>query len=276
MKINDSILIIGPPRSGKTTFLAQLYTRIQDDKGELRLTKTPENIEGLLNACNQLAAGKEIDTTPADENVEIVIPVRLADKKLDLVCKDYGGEQIRNITHLLEYDDRWSSRAKSNDRWILFIRPGEIYNQYDLSQSGFAERDDEKRTTNIEGSFSDQYHFIELLQSLLHARGTSIKTFLKSPKLLVVLTCWDELDTNDQPVQTLTKRMPLFHHFVHTLWEKDSYKVIGLSAQHFPIDNDEARDKYLNELPETFGYLVLEDIPEEQDLTRLIQIALDL
>ena len=71
-------------------------------------------------------------------------------------------------------------------------------------------------------------------------------------------------------------KMPLFNHFVESIWDNESYKIIGLSAQEFPLDNQEAKDKYLDEMPESFGYIVLDDNPREPDLTRLIEIALDL
>lgn len=276
MEINNSTLIIGPPKSGKTTFYAQLLARIQANIGQVKLTKSPEDFSGLQNACNRLADGLETETTPADENSEVILPVSIADKEFDLVCKDYGGEQIRNITDLLEYDNLWVKRAKSNDRWILFIRPSQLFHQYDLSLSGFAEMDENKEASKLEDRLSDQYHFMELLQALLHARGTSTKSRIETPKLLIVLTCWDELNTNDSPMKVLTAKMPFFHHFVNTLWQEGSFKVIGLSAQGFPLDNPEAQDKYLDELPESFGYLVLEENPKEPDLTRLIEIAINL
>lgn len=276
MEINNSTLIIGPPKSGKTTFQAQLYARILAKKGRIKLTKAPKNIIGLESACKRLADGKETETTAADENLEIVIPVSLDGKEFDLVCKDYGGEQIRNITELMEYDQNWSDRARANDRWILFIRPGMLYHSYDLSKTGYAESDDDKTNNPANNDLSDQYHFIELLQALLYARGSGIKSRIIAPKLLVVLTCWDELKTTDSPDKVLLSKMPLFHHFINSIWKQDSYKIIGLSSQGFPLDNPEAEDKYIDELPESFGYLVLDDNPEEHDLTKLIELALSL
>jgi hypothetical protein len=53
-----------------------------------------------------------------------------------------------------------------------------------------------------------------------------------------------------------------------------AFKIIGVSAQEFPLKTDEARNKYLDEMPQNFGYLVLDDSPKEKDLTRLIEKAL--
>lgn len=277
METNNSTLIIGPPKSGKTTFQAQLWARFLEKSGRVKLRNMPENITGIEKAYERLASGQETSTTPAEENLHVVIPVTLDNKEFDIEFKDYGGEQVSRITQLMEFDKNWENRAKSNDRWILFIRPGEIYPTYDLSQAGTPNIDDSEnneRKTNTK--LSDQYHFIELLQALLYARKTGVKSRIKTPKLLIVMTCWDELNTDLLPLEILKSKMPLFDHFVESIWDAQSYKIIGLSSQEFPLDNQEARDKYLDELPESFGYIVLDDNPKETDLTRLIEIVLDL
>lgn len=274
------MLIIGAPKSGKTTFQAQLYGRLQAHSGRIKLVKNSEDFSGLEKAYERLADGEETSTTPADENLEVTLRASLDEEEFDLVFKDYGGEQVRNIIDFLEYDNRWAKRAKLNDRWILFIRPNRLFHHYDLSLTGYAEKDESKDNSkndpNPKDRLSDQYRYIELIQTLLHARETSIKSPIQSPKLLIVLTCWDELHSDQKPLKELQVRMPFFYHFLDSLWQKDSYKVIGLSAQHFPLDNEEAKNRYLDELPESFGYLVLEDDPEEPDLTRLVEIALKL
>ena len=70
--------------------------------------------------------------------------------------------------------------------------------------------------------------------------------------------------------------MPLFAHFIASNWLAGAFNIIGVSAQEFPLKTDEARDKYLDEMPQNFGYLVLDDNPKEKDLTRLIEKALSL
>ena len=126
MAVNNEILIIGPPGTGKTTFLAQLYGRLLEKKGKLQLASAPENIDGIKSAYNKLADGKETEPTPSTDNLEVKIPVIYERQEFVLHCKDYGGEQVRDLVALMEYDKTWIERAKTNDRWILFIRPSEI------------------------------------------------------------------------------------------------------------------------------------------------------
>lgn len=277
MNTNNEILIIGPPKSGKTTFLAQLYGRLMAKNGQLIISRSPKNAEGIQNAYERLSMGLETEATPSLDNLEVEIPVKLKtdDQEFILHYKDYGGEQVRDITLMMEYDENWVKRSRENDRWVLFIRPGEIYHHYDLSMKGFAEvkgSNEEKP----ENRTSDQYHFIELIQALLHARGTGMKNRIKTPSLLIALTCWDELKTKKKPLQILQEKMPLFYNFIEANWVEGTFRILGVSAQGFPLDSEAAREKYLDELPESFGYLVLEDNLEESDLTKLILEAMDL
>jgi hypothetical protein len=103
-----------------------------------------------------------------------------------------------------------------------------------------------------------------------------MKEPIDTPRLLIALTCWDELNTDLKPEKILQQRMPLFAHFITANWLAGSYEISGVSAQEFPLKTDETRDKYLDEMPQNFGYLVLDDNPKERDLTRLIEKALRL
>lgn len=275
MATNNEILIIGPPGSGKTTFLAQLYGRLVDKKGKLQLAFAPENIDGIKSAFNRLADGVETESTPSTDNLEVKIPVIYEEQEFVLHCKDYGGEQVRDLVALMEYDKTWIDRAKTNDRWIIFIRPSEIEHRFDLSKKGYAVKDQRGTKASSYGT-SSQSQFIELLQVLLHARGTGMKDPINTPRLLIVLTCWDELNTNLTPEKILQQKMPLFANFIAANWLSGAFKVVGVSAQEFPLKTEDARDKYLDEMPQNFGYLVLDDNPKEKDLTRLIEKALKL
>ena len=275
MAVNNEILIIGPPGTGKTTFLAQLYGRLLDKKGKLQLASAPENIDGIKSAYNKLADGKETEPTPSTDNLEVKIPVIYERQEFVLHCKDYGGEQVRDLVALMEYDKTWIERAKTNDRWILFIRPSEIEQRFDLSKKGYAEKNQKESDLSVLGT-SNQSQFIELVQILLHARRTGMKDPIDTPRLVIALTCWDELGTDLTPEEILQQKMPLFTQFIVANWLPRAFNIMGVSAQEFPLKTEEDRDKYLDDMPENFGYLVLDDNPREKDLTRLIEKALTL
>ncbi len=276
VEANNNILIIGRPNSGKTTFYGQLYGRMELKKGVIRLLRAPRNLKAIHSAYERLASGLEPLATPSNEDLEIIIPVKWEEEELDLVFKDYGGEQVKRITDLLEYDKTWQIRAKENDRWILFIRPSQIYHHYDITITGYASIDTKTGSNELHNELSDQYVYIELIQALLHARGTGIKSDLDIPKLMIVFTCWDELKTDLNPREILKQKLPLFQQFIDTLWSAESVAIMGLSAQEFNLNSEEARDKYLDYLPESFGYIVYESNEQDKDLTKLIEASLKL
>ena len=273
MTVNNSILIIGHPQSGKTTFLAQFFTRIMKKKSNIKLLKAPENIKAITNAVKNLALGEEPTTTPANENVELILPIEVDGHSFDLVFPDYGGEQVNQLTELMEIDNNWKNLISHSDRWLLFIRSGKISSEYDLSLSSYEEIEGEKSTGFKSPGLSEQSKFIELLQSMLHAKNIGVKNPITVPKLTLVITCWDELNTLEKPIQILQKNLPMLLHFVQTVWDKEAINLFGLSAQEFSLDTQEAKEKYLNELPENFGYMIDQEGGKNKDITNLVKFA---
>lgn len=274
--MNNNVLIIGLPDSGKTTFLAQLYVRIKKRKGKLRLSKNADdlNIKAIESAVTALANGNTTKTTSADDNLEVVLPVTLGDSEFKLVCPDYGGEQIRNIGDLLEVNQEMQDRVKSSDQWLFFIRPGEIFPEYDLSDTNYPDLQVSRDEELAIPEFSHQSRFLEILQALIHFKETGIRNQIRTPRLFIVLTCWDELATEKTPEQIILEKLPLLYDMICTNWGNHEFSFLGLSAQEFSLDTKDAKDKYLDELPENHGYLVLPDGTRDKDLTKLIEVAI--
>lgn len=269
------MLIIGHPSSGKTTFLAQFFTRLKKRKSDIKLLKTPENITAITEAVKSLSKGEETATTSAEKNMELILPIDIDGKEFNLVYPDYGGEQINNITELMEVDDKWKLLLNNSDKWLLFIRPNEISTTYDLSMSSYESIDAKKSTSESLSPLSKQSQFIELLQALLHAKEKGVKQSITSPTLTIILTCWDELGTDEKPESAMKEKLPMLLHFVETIWDKSAFNILGLSAQGFPLNSEKAKDKYRNDLPENFGYLVDSDGNQDIDITKLVKIALN-
>lgn len=274
MAVNDPILIIGHPDSGKTTFIIQFFIRVTKRKSSITLTKTPENIKAITDAVKRIASGEEPMPTPAEENVELVLPIDVDGKNIDLVCPDYGGEQVNDLTALMEIDHNWKKLVSSSNRWMLFIRPHRITPEYDLSISSYEGIEKTESTTFTSPALSDQSRFIELLQALLYTKGKGLRNPIDVPKIFIVLTCWDELNTTKKPVQILRAKLPMLFHFVETIWAKKAFEILGLSAQEFPLTTQEAKDKYLDDLPENFGYMVDHKGAKDKDITKLVKMAL--
>lgn len=274
--MNTSILLIGKPDSSKTVFLSQFYSRLQKKKSKLKLYKTVDDLSPISAAREALASGEEPLTTPAEKSVKFYLPIQFVDEKVDLRCPEYGGEQVISIVENRELNKDWKLSISESDNWVLFIRLNSINKPLDISDITYSEqhRKSSEIMSETEDKMSDQSFFIELLQILLHSKGYDYHLINHKLKLTVVLTCWDEMNSKEKPYDLLKSKLPLLLNFMESNWDAKVLKIIGLSAQGFALDTAENKEKYQIEGPEEFGYLVLQDGTQTNDITQLIEEAL--
>jgi hypothetical protein len=274
--MNKSLLIIGKPHSSKTVFLAQFYSRLQKRKSKLSLYKSVDDLSSITSAREALAKGEEPQPTPSNNSVNLTLPIQIGEHHIDLICPDYGGEQINNMLILREVDKIWIESIKKSDNWIFFIRLSSISNSLDLSKITVTEEHTHGIHGDTEGvySISDQSALIELLQILLDVKEYDYHLKSSKVKLTVVLTCWDEMETEEKPKNVLQSNLPLLLSFMEANWQPDKLKIIGLSAQGFPLDIAINKERYQIEGSENFGYLIMENGHRTNDITELISEAL--
>jgi len=266
-----SILLIGKPHSGKTTFIGQLCSRIEANNSSLKLYKPIENLTPIIDAIRALAKGDEVMTTPTEKSTIICLPLKYRDEEIDLDCPDYGGEQVNFIIENREVDSKWIKSIKQSENWILFIKPSDLTTSYDLSNKTIKPEVLENGNGNSEEySISDQSFFIELLQILLHTKGQDSHFKNSTTKLTVVLSCWDELVTKGTPKEELKKYLPLLLNFIDTNWTESKVNILGLSSQGGSLKNNDLKNKYQDFGSENFGYMINSSGEENKDLTHII------
>ena len=274
--MNKSLLIIGRPHSSKTVFLSQLYGRLQKKKSKMVLDKAIGNLTPITNGRKALANGDEPESTVGAKNEKLLLSVRLDDKIIELLCPEYGGEQIDAILSSRDIDTNWKDAIKTSDNWLFFIRLNGISNSSDASTIVLDEENLIKDKNAIEPEYiiSDQTALIELLQIFLYTKGCNYHFKNSVIKLTIVLTCWDELKTNKTPIQILKERLPLFLNFVKANWKKESLNVLGLAALGFDLKIPENQVKYQEDGPEEYGFVIKQDGIETKDITELIVEAI--
>lgn len=277
--MSTSILLIGKPHSSKTVFLSQFYSKLQKNKSKLKLYKSVDDLSPISGAREALASGKEPQATPSEKSVKFYLPIQVAEKQVDLKCPEYGGEQVLNIVENRELNKEWIASIKESNSWVLFIRLNNLNKSLDISDVTYSEQQQqqqssEEQTSETEYKISDQSFFIELLQILLHSKGTDYHRLNNKLKLTIVLTCWDEMNTTEKPNTLLKSKLPLLHNFLKSNWDESYLNIIGLSAQGFSLNTAENKEKYQIEGPEEFGYLVLPDGTQTNDITELIEQSL--
>lgn len=275
--MGTSILLIGKPHSSKTVFLSQFYSKLRKNKSRLKLYKPVDDLSPISAAREALASGEEPQTTPSEKSVKFYLPLQIAEEQVDLKCPEYGGEQVLSIVENRELNKEWTTSIQESNSWILFIRLNNVNKPLDISDVTYSEqhhKNSKDPVSETEYKISDQSFFIELLQILLHAKGTDYHRLTDKPKLTVVLTCWDEMNTEEKPNDVLKSKLPLLLNFLESNWSESYLNIVGLSAQGFSLTTTENKEKYQIEGPEEFGYLVLPDGTQINDITELIEQSL--
>ena len=275
--MGTSILLIGKPHSSKTVFLSQFYSKLQKNKSKLKLYKSADDLTPISGAREALALGEEPQATPSEKSVKFYLPIQLAEKQVDLKCPEYGGEQVLSIVENRELNKEWTASIQESNSWILFIRLNNINKPLDISDVTYSEqhhKNSKEPMSETEYKISDQSFFIELLQILLHTKGIDYHKLNDKPKLTIVLTCWDEMNTQEKPYDVLKSKLPLLLNFLESNWDENYLNIVGLSAQGFSLTTPENKEKYQIEGPEEFGYLILPNGIQTNDITELIEQAL--
>ena len=275
--ITRPIVVLGESDVGKTHYGGQLLKRLMNNSGQLRMDGAATNLEPFQTVMESLDEGRLADhtaTTTYDESVWPIIDDE--DHKAQLVWPDYGGEQIRNIIENRRIPNDWRARITQSPAWFLLIRPQKIRVENDIFSRPLAslkvnslssQEPVRKGATSgtSEAGLSDQARLIELLQMLIQTRLTHDRDQDRLPQLLIMLTCWDEMEKEIRPVDFLRQLLPMFHDFVLSIWKGSL--VFGLSALGRRLDKAIADNDYVTHGPENFGYVVLENGSRCSDLT---------
>lgn len=274
--MNKQLLIIGMPYSSKTVFLIQFYSRLQKRKSKMILEKTVGNLTPIISGREALANGQEPESTIGRKSEKMLFSIRLDDKIIELMCPEYGGEQIDSVLSLREVNTNWKEAIINSNNWLYFIRLNSVSHSLDASKMILTKKDLKTNKDTLESEYviSDQSAFIELLQIFLDLKGNDYHFKNKLLKLTVVLTCWDELETQNTPREVLKDKLPMFLNFIEANWEVEKLKILGLSAQGFSLNTDENKEKYQIDGPEEYGYVIKQDGMKTNDITELIIEAL--
>jgi hypothetical protein len=260
MMQNFEIVLLGGPNSGKTHFAGQLYGRLQRRPGALQLRKsagTPSDLSALNEVLRCLEDGQAAEHTPVDTSVEVILPlIGLNGKAFDLRWPDYGGEQIRSVFDKRAVPERWRLQLEKADGWVLLIRlKSEVTYPDALAQL----RNLEGQTSNAAraGAWDANARWVELLQILLHVSGVGVGERLKTPRLAVLLSCYDELSVSaENPAALLARTLPMVSAFIESNWDADAFSVWGLSALGRPLTKESADENFIDEGPEFQGWII--------------------
>jgi Double-GTPase 1 len=266
------MLVLGGPDSGKSTYRAQLYQRIEHQEGELRLARSVEDMTALQDDVKRLVQGLQPMHTHLETYHSTTLAVKNhADRQFTLEFADYGGEQVRRIGESNAVPAPWVERAQQSSGWLFFLRIDQIRSTKSFMTDPI--HTEPRVAVNGDSSHperSAELNAIETLQRLLFVRGASLRHRLHSPRLGVLLSCWDELPNTERKQSlalVLEQRAPLFNRFIAANWDLDQFRVWGLSSTGRRLPETEPDEEFARKGPEHAGYVVLPDGKTSRDLT---------
>ena len=270
------VLVLGESGAGKTHYAGQLLGRMRYDRqGKLRIRlggiEDLSKVEEVL-AC--LEEGRAAGHTPAETwtGIRCALETQNGEEVL-LEWPEYAGERLLSIIERRRIPDEWRKSIQSATRWLLFIRPSTLHLCETLLDrpAGIAPERTESSKNPVQGNgWDDRARYVELLQMFLFAAGQStFRPIESTPRLAIVLSCWDELARSEtMPETVLAEKLPLLDAFIRSTWEDGSWSVWGLSSLGRSLSQQKRDEEFAVQGPENFGYVVRPgSMEEDRDLT---------
>lgn len=271
---NSEVLVLGGSDVGKTHYVGQLLIRLRHDRqGKLRLRAGGvDDLSKLEEVLSCLEEGRAAGHTPAETWTGISCALETADGgNVLLDWPEYAGERLFSIIERRALTAEWRNSVKTATGWMLFLRPSKLILHEDLlvRPTGLTPEHVESETSSVNGSdWDDQARYIELLQMLIFAAGKSTFHSASTPRLAIVLSCWDELGTATSPEQIFANRLPMLNAFIRSNWQELAWSVWGLSSLGRSLSQETPDEEYASQGPEYFGYVVSPQSTEQNsDLT---------
>lgn len=276
---SNQILVIGGPNAGKTHYGGQLYGRLMDRSGYYSITTPPKDLTVFREVLECLNNGKSAGHTSVGSNTRLELALEDTQKnKIIFSFPDYGGEQVLKIVNDRKITSTWQNDIDNCDSWMLFIRLDEILPVEDVTNRLPDEAILKSRTKGeVTFTLSEPAFYVDLLQILMQVKGVSTHKHVDTPRLTIVLSCWDLLQDTEKkllPDEVLKLRMPMLHSYLLNTWTGFSFNVIGLSSTGRTLSAEIGDKEYIKKGPEAFGFLITPEGKEEADLTITIAKAI--
>lgn len=239
-----SVVVMGLPGSGKTTFLAALWHIVSEKEVPCKLTYVSlqtGNVEHLHEIATQWRAAKKQERTAqgGDKLVSMMLTAECGDPQT-VTFPDVAGEAFAQMWGLRECDEKVASWLKEPGV-LLFIHadkvtlPKWVVDEKLLLEEFGIEPEAEDVVDWSPDKAPTQVQLVDLLQSM-----QTEPLDVGPRRLAIILSAWDKaVGRGFSPEEYLAKRMPLLDQFLeHGLDSRWERRVYGVSAQGGDYDDD--------------------------------------
>ncbi len=245
-----TVLLLGLPDAGKTTFLAALWHVVHSKEvsGSLSL-KTLEGDRDHLNAiCEKWRRFEQMERThPSSEKfVRMRLIAGSNSPGVQLVVPDMAGDSFEGFLEGRQWPTEFDEFVQGVEGFLLFVHPDRVREPVTINETasalealGGGEVDAENHPTSVEPyeprvMNPTQVKLVDLIQLIAGRRPTP-----RSYRVAVIISAWDVVkDTDESPERWLDERLPLLSQYLRTNDELLDMRIYGLSAQGGDLTDD--------------------------------------
>lgn len=240
---DQSVVVMGLPESGKTTFLAALWHLVSEDEVACKLkyvTLKAGNVDHLHEIASRWREAKKQERTSVsgDKIVSMVLKTERGEPQT-ITFPDVAGEAFQQMWERRECDEAVAEWLKAPGV-LLFVHADKIVTpRWVVVEKILAEALDVERETKevidwSPGLAPTQVQLTDLLQLL-----QSAPLNVGPRRLAIILSAWDKAAKLELTPETyLAKKLPMLNQFLkhglNPLWE---LRVYGISAQGGEYDD---------------------------------------
>lgn len=255
-----SLVAIGLPEAGKTTFLAALWhvTEREEVPGSLRLEKISENAKHLNAIKNDWLTFTRVVRTVRGQEQSATLWLRDESGVIgEVIFPDLSGESFQDAWKERHWTKEYNQLITDAGSVLLFIHPNTLTEPYTIAEaqkmaeaasphgeddSATGDGDETTQPPEVAKAWDPekvptQVQLVELLQFAHHCIKAD-----RPIRIAVIISAWD-LVKEDYPGEAgpnnwLERRTSYLHQYLKSNFELFRFRVYGVSAQGGDLKND--------------------------------------
>ena len=249
MGAKPSVVVLGLPGSGKTTFLAALWHIVTERDVDTVLQFAGLKL-GEARHLNRIAirwrdaVAQERTALSGGQSVSMNLLAEDS-SRLQVTFPDLPGEAFQRMWEERECEETVAQFLRATGV-LLFVHSDTIRRpQWVLEEATLSDEIGSEMPTEDEQVYWDpslaptQVQLVDILQ-MLHSRPLDVGP----RKLAIMMSAWDKVEEQGcDPRELLGNKMPLLHQYVTASTELWATRVYGISAQGGDYDGDYGREE---------------------------------
>ena len=247
--MHRDFFMAGMPGSGKTTYLASLWTLLSEGCVSTMYKKEvgvmPEDCATLNQIAQEILSYKDIERTKIGEKVKLSIPLK-DENGADVFLRipDLAGEVFRNLVEDRQLPKEMVSRLREADCILFFTyyknmsyEKRIVDGSYDTVNREYTndENKDKQTSAGLDNQINkkrdaNESEVVELLLSLLEL----LKKSKKSVNIRFIMSAWDmvekEYGNEILPEEFAKKKFPLLYQCIYSNQVRMNFEFWGVSA----------------------------------------------